>query len=132
MANQKKRKVKGFKFQPFSAKQLKLLNWWSDSSSTKDKFMCVADGSVRSGKSTVSTLSFILYTMSHFNDQNMAFCGKTVGSLRRNIIQPLKQMLLTLNYDILEHRSENYLEITKGDITNYYYLFGGRNLCPAI
>ena len=66
MANSKKRRVVGFKFHPFSEKQLKLLNWWVEGSPTSDKFMCIADGSVRSGKSTVCTLSFILYTMKHF------------------------------------------------------------------
>lgn len=128
MANEKRRKITGFQFQPFSEKQLKLLSWWADDSPVKDKFMCVADGSVRSSKSTICTLSFLLYTMSHFDQQNMAIAGKTVGSLRRNILVPLKQICLTLKYDVIEHRSENYIEIHKGRIVNYYYLFGGRSL----
>lgn len=69
-------------------------------------------------------LSFLLYVMSKFNQQNVAIAGKSVGSVRRNVITPLKGMLLTLGYEYIEHRSENYLEIIKGDITNYFFLFG--------
>lgn len=51
---------------------------------------------------------------------------KSVGSFRRNVLVPLKQMLLSMDYDIIEHRSENYVEIIKGDIVNYFYIFGAR------
>ena len=50
MANQKKIKLTGFKFQPFSKKQMKVLTYWQDNSPVSDKFLLVADGSVRSGK----------------------------------------------------------------------------------
>lgn len=69
-------------------------------------------------------LSFLLYVMSHFNHQMVALAGKSVGSVRRNLLVPLKGMLLTLGYEYIEHRSENYLEITKGNVTNYFHLFG--------
>ena len=69
-------------------------------------------------------LSFLLYVMSHFNQQMVALAGKSVGSVRRNLLVPLKGMLLTLGYEYIEHRSENYLEITKGNVTNYFHLFG--------
>lgn len=124
MPNAKIRAVQGFKFQPFSEKQMRVLNWWAKDSPVKDKFMCIADGSIRSGKSVVICLSFLLYVMGTFNQQNVAIGGKSVGSVRRNIVIPLKGMLITLGYDCVEHRSENYLEITKGNVTNYFYLFG--------
>lgn len=127
--NSKQRKTTAFEFKPFSEKQLKLLTWWQDESPISDKFMCVADGAVRSGKSIVCVLSFVLYLMSHFDGQDSAIAGKTVMSVRRNIVNPLKQILMTLGYDIVEHRSENYLEIINGDVVNNVYLFGGRNLC---
>lgn len=50
----------------------------------------------------------------------------TVLSVRRNIVQPLKQIAQNINVDVVEHRSENYLELIKGDIVNYVYLFGGK------
>jgi len=45
MANQKKLKLTGFKFQPFSKKQMKVLTYWQDNSPVSDKFLLVADGS---------------------------------------------------------------------------------------
>ena len=50
MANEKSIVQRPFQFQPFSKKQLALLSWWGKDSPYKDKFLCVADGSVRSGK----------------------------------------------------------------------------------
>ena len=116
-----------FEFKPFSRKQLKILTWWQENSPVSDRFMIVADGSIRSGKSVVCISSFLLYIMTHFNYMNAAMAGRTVLSLRRNIVQPLKQIAKTLNMEIIDHRSENYLEVIKGDVSNYLYLFGGKD-----
>lgn len=51
MANQKKLQLQGFQFKPFSNKQMSILSFWQDNSPVADKFMIVADGSIRSGKS---------------------------------------------------------------------------------
>lgn len=48
MANEKKLKLSGFKFQPFSKKQMKVLTYWQDNSPFRDKFLLVADGSIGS------------------------------------------------------------------------------------
>lgn len=40
----KKKKVKGFKFQPFSLKQKKLLFFWEKGSPFADKDIIIADG----------------------------------------------------------------------------------------
>lgn len=76
MANVKKIKLNAFKFQPFSKKQVQLLTWWQDDSPVSDRFICVADGSIRSGKTIVMITSFILYLMTHFEGQNAAIAGK--------------------------------------------------------
>lgn len=76
MANLKKIKLQGFKFKPFSAKQLKLLTWWQENSPVRDKFMIVADGSIRAGKTVAMILSFVLFVMKTFNQQNAAMCGR--------------------------------------------------------
>ena len=127
MANEKKLKLNGFKFQPFSKKQLKVLSWAMEGSPTEDKYMLVADGSIRSGKSLTMSLAFVLWSMTNFNGMNFAITGKSSGAVRRNIIGTLKQMLLTLGYDFVDHRADNYLEITKGEVTNIYYIFGGKD-----
>ena len=124
MANKKPKKLVGFEFKPFSAKQLKVLNWWSDSSPVKNRRMMIADGSIRAGKTIAITLSFVLYVMKNFNYQNAAIAGKSVGAVRRNILSSLQSMLISLGFEWIEHRSENYIEIIKGDKVNSFYLFG--------
>jgi len=49
---------------------------------------------------------------------------KSVGAVRRNIVPNMLSMLLSLGYDYVDHRSDNYIEIIKGDIVNNVYLFG--------
>lgn len=129
MAKHKKNKEKVFKFQPFSVKQIQVLTWWMKESPVHDKDILIADGSVRAGKTIVMSLSFVMWSMSEFDDQNFAFCGKTIGSLRRNVIKPLKKMLKGRGYKCRDHRSsnENYLTISKGGKSNDYYLFGGKD-----
>ena len=64
---------------------------------------------------------------------------KSVGSFRRNVLATLKQMMIAIGYEVIEHRSENYIEIINGEVVNYFYIFGGKdessqdliNLCRA-
>lgn len=127
MANRKDVKIGNFEFKPFSEKQQKMLTFWHDDSPVKDKFMLVADGAVRSGKSIVMSLSFVLFVMNNFNDMNAVIASKSVGSVRRNIVPTLKSMLATIGYECIDHRSENYLEIKYENVVNYFYIFGGRD-----
>lgn len=52
---------------------------------------------------------------------------KSVGSFRRNVLSTLKQMMIAIGYEVIEHRSENYVEIINGDVVNYFYIFGGKD-----
>lgn len=124
MAIQKRNK---FRWKPFSKKQLKILTWWCDNSPVKDYDGIIADGAVRSGKTVSMAISFVQWAMARFNETDFALCGKTVGSLRRNVIITLKQQLLSLNFDFEEKRSDNLIIISKGDTTNYFYVFGGKD-----
>lgn len=123
----KTKKPRPFKWKPFSKKQLKILTWWCADSPVKDYDGIIADGAVRSGKTVAMSISFALWAMKNFNEQNFALCGKTIGSLRRNVINILKQQLVSLGYDVEERRSENVLTVTKGKVTNYFYTFGGKD-----
>ena len=49
---------------------------------------------------------------------------KSVGAVRRNIVPNMLSILLSLGYEYVDHRSENYIEIIKDDVVNYIYLFG--------
>lgn len=91
-----------------------------------EEHLYLTDDFIVTHNTVAMILSFVLFVMKTFNQQNAAMCGKSVGSFRRNVLVPLKQMLLSMDYDIIEHRSENYVEIIKGDIVNYFYIFGAR------
>lgn len=116
-----------FKFQPFSQKQRKVLNWWCDTSPVKDYDGIIADGAIRSGKTLSMSLSFVLWSMSSFNGQNFAMCGKTIGSFRRNVLFWLKLMLKSRGYAVTDHRADNLVIVSRGDAENYYYIFGGKD-----
>lgn len=122
-----KKKVVPFKFKPFSKKQKQVLTWWMKTSPVADKDILIADGSVRAGKTVVMSLSFVIWGNETFNGENLALCGKTIGSLRRNVIKPLKRMLKSRGYKVKDHRADNYITISKGKVSNDYYLFGGKD-----
>lgn len=116
-----------FHFQPFSKKQRKILNWWTENSPVKGADGIIADGAIRSGKTLCMSLSFVLWAMSTFNGQNFAMCGKTIGSFRRNVLFWLKLMLAGRGYTAEDHRADNLLVIRNGDIENNFYIFGGKD-----
>ncbi len=116
-----------FKFKPFSRKQRQIFNWWTEQSPVNDYDGIIADGAIRSGKSICMSLSFIMWAMDSFNGQNFGMCGKSVGSFRRNVLFWLKMMLSGRGYSYADKRSENLLIVKRGDIENYFYIFGGRD-----
>ena len=126
-----RKKVPKFNFVPFSRKQLQLLTWWTKESPVSHFDIVIADGSIRSGKTVSMALSFTLWAMSSFTGQNFAICGKTIHSARRNVIQPLKQMLTSRGYEIRDMRNENLLIISHKEngkeVVNYFYIFGGKD-----
>lgn len=122
-----KKKPAPFKFKPFSRKQKQVLTWWRNGSPVKDMDGIICDGSVRAGKTVVMSLSFVMWAMETFQDENLGMAGKTIGSFRRNVITPLKRMLKSRGYVVKDHRADNMLTITFRGKTNYFYIFGGRD-----
>ncbi len=120
-------KQNAFEFKPFSVKQKKVLTWWCKDSPVKDKDGIVADGAIRSGKTLCMSLSFVLWAMSTFNQQNLGMAGKTIGSFRRNVLFWLKLMLKSRKYRVIDHRTDNMLEVSKNGVINYFYIFGGKD-----
>lgn len=118
-----------FKFKPFSKKQRMILNWWTEDSPVNDMFGIIADGAIRSGKTIVMSLSFVMWAMETFEFQNLGMCGKTIGSFRRNVLFWLKLMLIGRGYKVKDFRSDNYITVkdTKTGNTNYFYIFGGKD-----
>ena len=81
----------------FSSKQKKVLSWWYPQSSY-DGIIC--DGAVRSGKTLCMTLSFLIWSMACFDRKNFAICGKTISSVRRNVIVPVRELLSEMGFEM--------------------------------
>lgn len=122
-----KHRAAPFKFKPFSRKQLQLLTWWMDDSPVKDRDAIICDGAVRAGKTLPMSLSYVIWAMATFNGQNFGMAGKTIGALRRNVIILLKLMLKARGYVVSDRRTDNLLIVTRQEVTNYFYLFGGKD-----
>ena len=106
-----------------STKQIKILTFGA---SRYDALIC--DGAVRSGKTSIMSIAFVLWMMANFDNQSFAFCGKTVGTVERNIIGPLLNVrYITDNYDLQYSRSTRVLTVRRGRKTNRIYLFGGKD-----
>ena len=99
------------KFIPFSQKQLSVLNWWCKGSDVKDKNGIICDGAVRSGKTLCMGISFICWSFYAFSDTSFAICGKTISSLRRNVITPLLPTLKELGFSVDYRVSRNQGEM---------------------
>ena len=118
-------------FTPFSEKQLTALTWWHPDSIYHDYDGIICDGAVRSGKTTCMSISFVAWAFYYFDDTSFALCGKTIASLKRNIVTSLLVQLKDLGFSCKEKLSQNLIEITHGKKTNRFYLFGGKDESSA-
>lgn len=110
-----------------SPKQLEVLKFtYSD----KDAIIC--DGSVRSGKSSVISIAFILWAMNNFKNKNFIIGSQSVTACERNIIKPLLEVdYLHTNFEMKYSISNRCLILTRGKRVNYFYVFGGINEASA-
>lgn len=118
-------------FVPFSEKQLKAMTWWCPQSPDHDKDAIICDGAVRSGKTLCMSVGFVSWAMASFQEQAFAMCGKTVLSLRRNVVSPLLPILNELGFSCRENLSRGYIEVSVEGRKNRFYLFGGRDESSA-
>jgi PBSX family phage terminase large subunit len=93
------KKNKGFQFKPFFDQQIKLLTWWLPGVSPyADYDGIIAEGSIRA--------------------------GKTMGALKRNVLNPMFQILVAKGIQYKYILSDDpRIEIGN----NVYYIFGGDN-----
>ena len=115
----------------FSHKQRRVMTWWTPGSPDRDRDAIICDGAVRSGKTLCMSLSFVLWAFSRFKGEAFALCGKTVTSLRRNVVRPLTARLEELGFTCREQVSKNLLQIRRGKHCNTLYLFGGKDESSA-
>lgn len=106
--SEKQRQVLRFPYTPYSA--------------------LICNGAVRAGKTSVMSLSFILWAMGHFNGCAFAICGKSVGSVERNILTPLLSVrYLQEHFSLCYNRGGHVLTLRRGTRENRFYLFGGKD-----
>lgn len=102
-----RKRTTSFRFQPFSRKQKKLLMWWTDNSPYRDYDMVIAEGAIRSGKTIAMVDSFVTWSLAKHRHQNFIMSGKSMGALKRNVLEPMFQILTAKGFDYHYHRSEN-------------------------
>ena len=119
------------KWNKFSKKQLLALTWWCPDSPNRFHDAIILDGAVRSGKTLCMFLSFIFWAISTFDGGSFAICGKTVTSLKRNIISPMLPVLKELGFESNLVSSRGQIEITKGKRKITLWMFGGRDESSA-
>ncbi|MBP3509599.1 PBSX family phage terminase large subunit [Oscillibacter sp.] len=111
----------------FSTKQARVLSWWY-----RDEWEAlICDGAVRSGKTFSMGVSFFLWAQSRFDGQQFGLCGKTIGSLRRNLLAELVPYLRRLGMTVREKRTENLLTVRYHGRENRFLLFGGKDESSA-
>lgn len=113
-------------YQKLSDRQLLAATWWNRPR-FRDREAIICDGAVRSGKTICMADGFLLWSMARFNGQTFGICGKTIASLRRNVVMNLHDWLSGTGLQIEEKRSENKIVVTYGDRSNTYFLFGGQD-----
>ena len=111
-------------WRPFSAKQKTAMTWWANPK-YKEYDAIICDGAVRSGKTLSMGMGFFLWAMRRFSGEQFALCGKTIVSLRRNVLHEILPKVTALGFHCEEKRSENLVIVRSGGRENRFYLFGG-------
>ncbi len=104
-----------------------MLSWWR----REDVDTLLCDGAVRSGKTFSMGLSFFLWAQRRFDGRQFGLCGKTIASMRRNLLTELVPYLRRLGMHVTERRSEQLLVVQYGGHENRFLLFGGRDESSA-
>lgn len=88
----------------------------------------IADGAIRSGKTSIMTISFIDWAMVNFNNQRFGLCGKTVDSCVKNLVMPyLGLTYWREKYSVKWRRADKLLIVQRGQRENVFEVFGGKD-----
>jgi PBSX family phage terminase large subunit len=118
-------------YHAFSPKQRRVMTWWMPRGQDAKYEAIVCDGAVRSGKTLAMGLSFFLWAMTMFDGYRFGVCGKTIASLRRNVLSEILPRLEALGAKWKEKRSENVVTVTFYGHRNQFYILGGRDESSA-
>jgi len=111
----------------FSPKQRQVLTWWRPGGIDAGNQAIICDGAVRSGKTLCTGLSFFCWAMSTFQNRSFALCGKTILSVRRNLLDELLPLLERMGFRCSLKVSRNVITVRLGGRRNTFYLFGGKD-----
>ena len=123
--------VRFLDFNSFSKKQITALSWWYDPFLLRRYDALICDGAIRSGKTLCMGISFVAWAMKNFDSSSFAICGKTLGAIKRNLIDPILPVLTDVGFSCRFKISENLLVINWGRIQNKFYLFSGKDEASA-
>lgn len=115
----------------FSPKQKTVLTWWMEGSPYRDKEVILCDGAVRSGKTLAMGMGFFLWAMASFHGRNFGICGKTISSLRRNVLTEVEPKMRALGMEWQEKRCDNLVLVKYRGKENRFYIFGGQDESSA-
>ena len=115
----------------FSEKQKRALTWWRPGSPDRGRQAIICDGAVRSGKTLCTGLSFFCWAMRSFQNRNFALCGRTIQSVRRNMLSELIPLLERMGFQCVQKMSKNVIQVRLGGRRNDFYLFGGKDESSA-
>lgn len=108
---------------PISKKQMQIMAF-----PFTDYDALIADGAIRSGKTSFMMLAFVDDAMRRFNGQRFGICGKTVDSTVKNIITPYLGLVWAKErYSIQWRRTDKLLVVSGGGKTNVFEIFGGKD-----
>lgn len=106
-----------------SEKQLEILSFPYEEF---DGIIC--SGAIRSGKTSWLVVTFIDWAMNNYNNKLFGICGKTVDSAIKNIVIPYLSLYYAKEkYSLKWRKSDKLLTITKGNISNTFEVFGGKD-----
>lgn len=103
-----------------SEKQRLLATWWSEGGEFADKDGVIADGAVRSGKTYALVIGFLLWSQLRFSGESFIIAGRTMGTLKRNVVAPMLQVIREFGWPCSYNRSDGVITVA----SNTYHLFG--------
>lgn len=88
----------------------------------------ICDGAIRSGKTSLMTVSYIRDAMERFNNQDFIILGNSVESATRNVIEPYKRLgYANKRYKLNYNRGRHILTVKNDVVENRFHVFGANN-----
>lgn len=101
-------------------KQHRLATWWTKGCENESCDGVIAEGSIRSGKTWAMITGFLLWSQTRFSGQSFIVAGRSMGSLKRNVIRPMRMILRDFGWVHEYNRSDNVITVGSND----YFFFG--------